>query len=106
MDHKNIVRMVNWSSLQNRSYMVLEICVGGDVWQRMAKVKRFGENAAVHVIKQAAAGLQHMHKLNIGMLYYNYSILINFFILGHFFFLRRKVQIAQKISKEFETKKY
>ncbi|ETO13665.1 hypothetical protein RFI_23704 [Reticulomyxa filosa] len=42
--------------------MVVELCDGGDLFERVVSLKAFSETAASHVIRQVVSGLQHLHE--------------------------------------------
>jgi len=62
-DHENIVRLGDWCDTKKRIYMVVEFCDGGDVFERVVQFKKFNEKAAIHVVKQVASGIAHVHEL-------------------------------------------
>ena len=62
-DHENIVRLGDWCDTKKRIYMVVEFCDGGDVFERVVQYKKFSEKSAIHVVKQVASGIGHVHKL-------------------------------------------
>ena len=62
-DHENVVKLGDWCDTKKRIYMVVEFCDGGDVFERVVEYKKFSEKSAIHVIKQVASGILHVHNL-------------------------------------------
>eukprot|EP01084_Bolivina_argentea_P176292 305097_1 len=64
-NHPNIIKMYDFCDSAQGLYMVLEMCNGGDVMQKMEYVKVFKEHEAKHLVKQIVAGLCYFHQHNI-----------------------------------------
>merc|ERR1712087_1032721 len=62
-DHQNVVKLGDWCDTKKRIYMVVEFCDGGDVFERVVEYKKFSEKSAIHVVKQVASGILHVHNL-------------------------------------------
>jgi serine/threonine-protein kinase ULK2 len=66
LDHPNIVRLLGHENTPDNFYMILEYCAGGDLAQAMTRRRQepLEEALARALIKQLAAGLKAMRRLN------------------------------------------
>ena len=46
-------------------YIISELCLGGELYDRILQMKRFTEKDAASMIHQILRGLNYMHKKNI-----------------------------------------
>lgn len=66
IDHPNIVRMYEAFEDERYIYLVLELCSGGDLLERVAAtVNRMSEAEAAMLFMQMLAAVQHLHVRNI-----------------------------------------
>jgi len=65
VDHPNIVKFIG--SYQDRSnlYIITEKCTGGEVFDRLLKLKRFSEQEVVSIATQALHAIAYIHSKNI-----------------------------------------
>ena len=62
LDHPNIVRLFEAFEDDQRLYIIMEHCEGGDLLERVAaSLKRMSEHDAAHLLRQIAGALQHIH---------------------------------------------
>ncbi|CAO3615849.1 unnamed protein product [Mucor hiemalis] len=62
MQHKNIVRLVQFSESDDYYFLVLELCQGGELFHRIVELTYFSEDLARHVIVQVAEGIRYLHE--------------------------------------------
>ncbi|KAI9484170.1 MAG: kinase-like domain-containing protein [Benjaminiella poitrasii] len=62
MNHKNIVRLIQFSESDDYYFLVLELCKGGELFHRIVKLTYFSEDLARHVIVQVAEGIRYLHE--------------------------------------------
>eukprot|EP00747_Dinoflagellata_sp_TGD_P181794 gnl/TRDRNA2_/TRDRNA2_35753_c0_seq1.p1 gnl/TRDRNA2_/TRDRNA2_35753_c0~~gnl/TRDRNA2_/TRDRNA2_35753_c0_seq1.p1 ORF type:complete len:680 (+),score=89.57 gnl/TRDRNA2_/TRDRNA2_35753_c0_seq1:33-2042(+) len=63
VNHPNIVRAVEMREDQSHAYLLLELCVGGSVWQATHSFPSsiVKESIAAHWLRDAARGIAHLH---------------------------------------------
>lgn len=59
--HPNIVQMVDVFESLNKIQIVLELCTGGHLLERLARGSHYSEVDAAKIIRQLAAACKHMH---------------------------------------------
>jgi len=57
LDHPSIVRLYEVYDVKNQMYVVMDLCVGGDLWNRVP----YTEKAAAIIIKKLVSAIAHMH---------------------------------------------
>ncbi|CEP12073.1 hypothetical protein [Parasitella parasitica] len=62
MQHRNIVRLVQFSESDEYYFLVLELCKGGELFHRIVQLTYFSEDLARHVIVQVAEGIRYLHE--------------------------------------------
>lgn len=65
ISHPNIIRLYEAIETEERIFLVLEYCDGGDVGAYIQRHGRVSEDVARHFIKQLAAGLQVLRDNNL-----------------------------------------
>ncbi|KAI8883747.1 Pkinase-domain-containing protein [Backusella circina FSU 941] len=63
IQHKNIVRLVQFSESDDYYFLVLELCDGGELFHRIVDLTYFSEDLARHVITQVAEGIRYLHEV-------------------------------------------
>lgn len=61
LDHPNIVKCHEAFESNNSLYIVMELCTGGELYDRIAAKKKFSEVEAKHVFKQIVEGVKYLH---------------------------------------------
>ena len=61
LDHPNIVKCHEAFESNNSLYIVMELCTGGELYDRIAAKKKFSEVEARHVFKQIVEGVKYLH---------------------------------------------
>ena len=59
--HVNVVELAEWCEDQANFYMVVEICGGGELMERIVQQDHFSERVASRLFRQMAAGVQWCH---------------------------------------------
>ena len=65
VDHPNLPRIYEFFEDTSNFYIVLELCSGGDLFERVLEVKRFSENQAAEIMSQILSGLSYLHAKKI-----------------------------------------
>ena len=65
MDHPNIVRMYEMYSDEKSFYLISEYCEGGELFDRIKKVKSFSESMAANIMYQILSAVVYCHSKNI-----------------------------------------
>lgn len=60
--HPNLIRIIELFEDAKNYYVVSEYVRGGELFQRLARVKQFTEQQAADIIYQVMRGLNYMHK--------------------------------------------
>ncbi|MED6148969.1 hypothetical protein PIB30_057931, partial [Stylosanthes scabra] len=63
--HPNVVDLYDVYEDSNGVHLVLELCSGGGLFDRIVAQDRYSETEAATVVSQIAAGLEAIHKANI-----------------------------------------
>jgi len=64
LDHPNICRIYDVYQDNKMYYLVMELCHGGDLFDRIIEAAHFSEHMAAILAKQMASGLFYMHSQN------------------------------------------
>ncbi|GMH70141.1 hypothetical protein TL16_g05335 [Triparma laevis f. inornata] len=65
VDHDNIVRLKEVFDNDSKFYMVLEVCAGGELFDRIVEMEHYSEKEACHAFAQMTEAVGHCHKLDI-----------------------------------------
>jgi hypothetical protein len=65
LDHPNILRMFEMFSDDTHYYLVYEFCEGGELFDRIKKVKAFNEKIAANIFYQILLAVAYCHSRNI-----------------------------------------
>lgn len=65
MKHENIIRYYDFYEDIHFLYVVMELCKGGEVFNKIVEMKRFSEKNAAHIGTQMLKSMDYIHKLNI-----------------------------------------
>jgi len=61
LDHVNIVRGLDFSNADGYYFLVMEFVEGHDIYSLLQQNGRFSEPEAVHIMRQIASALDHIH---------------------------------------------
>ena len=65
VDHPHIVKFYEAFLDHKYVHLVMEYCNGGELFERLLKIERFGEAEAKRIIKQCLQALKHLHDRNV-----------------------------------------
>jgi NIMA (never in mitosis gene a)-related kinase len=69
LSHPHIVRLLDWTTRDDQVHLLLEYCEGGDLSNRLAALKRAGQElpevTAISYYAQALSALTHLHARNV-----------------------------------------
>ena len=66
LDHPNLIRLHEVIRCPpTRLYLVLDLALGGELYERIVSEGRFGERQAAATLRQILLGLAHLHRLGI-----------------------------------------
>lgn len=65
LDHPNIVRLYESFEDARNVYLVLELCAGGELFERIVSDGKFSEQAAARCVQQMLRAVNYMHMNNI-----------------------------------------
>lgn len=63
--HENVIDLYDVFEDQNGVHLVLELCSGGELFDRIVAQERYNEIGAAAVVRQIAKGLGALHRANI-----------------------------------------
>lgn len=62
LKHDNVVQLIDSSETRQYSYMVLELCPGGELYHQITQLTSLDESLSRHVIKQVANAVMYLHE--------------------------------------------
>jgi serine/threonine protein kinase len=62
LNHKNIVRLIDFTETQEHFFIVLELIAGGELFHEIVRLTYFSEDLSRHVIKQVAEAVRYLHE--------------------------------------------
>ena len=65
MNHPNIVTILEMFELEEKIFIVLEYCAGGDLFQLIDKMGPLHEEVAKRIFSQVIEGVAYLHQANI-----------------------------------------
>ncbi len=65
MEHPNIVRLFETFEDEDNVYLVMELCEGGELFDRLISVHTFSEHHAALYVKQILSALFYLHKQGV-----------------------------------------
>ena len=65
LQHPHIVDLIEVFHEPNRILLVMEVCSGGELYERLSKKERYDERTAAKVTKQMLSAISYLHSLNI-----------------------------------------
>merc|ERR1719361_2405873 len=64
-DHPNIVRLIDVFDCKQKIQIVLELCTGGHLLERLGERTNYCEAEAAKIIQQLASACKHMHDVGV-----------------------------------------
>merc|ERR1719326_2769382 len=65
LDHANIIKLYENFEGHKNIYLVMELCTGGELFDRIIEEEKFSEKKAAHIMKQILAAIFYCHKHGI-----------------------------------------
>jgi calcium-dependent protein kinase len=65
LDHPNIIKVYEYFDTASKLYIVTEYCSGGELFERILKMKIFSEKTVAHVMKQLLSAVNYCHLNNV-----------------------------------------
>ena len=64
LDHPNIVKMYEWFEDEEKIFIIMELCSGGNLQERIVANKnvRFDENSIASLMQQVLSAVNYLHK--------------------------------------------
>jgi calcium-dependent protein kinase len=63
--HPNVIHLIDVYDDEHAVHLVLELCAGGELFDRIVQQRRYSERDAACVVRQVAAGLAALHRAQI-----------------------------------------
>lgn len=63
--HHNVINVISTFEDDHNIYLVMDLCVKGNLYKELRRKKRFAEPEAKHVIKQLLSAVSHLHREGI-----------------------------------------
>jgi len=65
LDHPNIIKLYETYEDARNIYLIMELCVGGELFERIVEQKHMTEEACAIIMKQVLRGISYMHGMQI-----------------------------------------
>lgn len=65
LDHPNIAKLFESFEDYNSIYLIMELCTGGELFDRLSHVGMFSERVTAHLIKQMLSAISYCHSKGI-----------------------------------------
>ena len=65
LDHPHIIRFIDVYEDNHFLYVIMEKCPGGEVFEKLVKLRRFTESDVIDFCKQMFSAIEYIHSLNI-----------------------------------------
>jgi len=65
LDHPNIMKLFEFYQDETNYYLITEYCNGGELFERIIRIKHFTEQKAAIIMKQILSAVAYCHKLKI-----------------------------------------
>ena len=65
LDHPNILKVYEYFNTEKKLYIVTELCTGGELFDRILKMKYFSEKTVCHIMKQLLSAVFFCHSNKI-----------------------------------------
>lgn len=65
MDHPNIMKVYEYFNTSNKLYIITEFCSGGELFDKILKLKSLNENIVKNIMKQIFSAVNYCHLNNI-----------------------------------------
>ena len=65
LDHPNIIKIYEFYQDDKNYYLITELCSGGELYDRIIKMKNFSEAKAAQLMKQVLSAVTYCHNRKI-----------------------------------------
>lgn len=65
MDHPNIIRFHESYIDYRYVHIVMELCEGGELFEKIVEMHKFGENMAAKIVRKILSSVEHLHEQGI-----------------------------------------
>jgi calcium-dependent protein kinase len=65
LDHPNVIKLYDVFETDNDLYIIMELCAGGELFDRIKAVGNYSERDAAAVLRQVFNGIQYLHSKKI-----------------------------------------
>lgn len=65
LDHPSIIKVYEYFDTEAKLYIVTEFCSGGELFERILKMKNFSEKTVAHIMKQLLSAVNYCHLNNV-----------------------------------------
>lgn len=65
LDHPNIIKLYEYYITSRKIFFIMEICTGGELFDKILEINYFNEGVAAHIMKQIFSVLSHCHERHI-----------------------------------------
>lgn len=65
LDHPNIIKLYEFAQDTENYYLITELCTGGELFDRIAKMKNFNETDAAKIMRSVLSAVSYCHNINV-----------------------------------------
>ncbi len=65
LDHPNIIKVYEYYETDTKLYIITEFCSGGELFEKILKVRNFNEKIVAHIMKQLLSAVNFCHINNV-----------------------------------------
>lgn len=62
LDHPNIVKLYNFINNNNKTFLILELLNGGEIFNKIVELTYFSENLSKHILIQIVQTIKYLHE--------------------------------------------
>lgn len=65
MDHPNILKIIEWYQDSTYLYVIMEMCTGGELFDKIIELNSFNEKQAAEIVRQLLEAINYAHSKDI-----------------------------------------
>eukprot|EP00826_Nyctotherus_ovalis_P010804 TRINITY_DN12828_c0_g2_i4.p1 TRINITY_DN12828_c0_g2~~TRINITY_DN12828_c0_g2_i4.p1 ORF type:complete len:479 (-),score=99.03 TRINITY_DN12828_c0_g2_i4:215-1651(-) len=65
LDHPNIIKLYEFAQDTESYYLITELCKGGELFDRISKMKNFSEMDAARIMRSVISAVSYCHNINV-----------------------------------------
>jgi len=65
LDHPNIIKLYEFAQDSKSYYLITELCKGGELFDRISKMKNFNEMDASRIMRSVLSAVSYCHNINV-----------------------------------------